>query len=97
MLLRVGDEFSEVASGTLKVGVRGLALTAVDLRRPLGAKPFVSLADFGGATIPAYGTWIAAASTVIHRPRLWSTDHPALYRATLTVERVQQFSLRFGF
>ncbi len=42
----------EVASGTLKVGVRGLALTAVDLRRPLGAKkPFVSPADFGGASI----------------------------------------------
>jgi beta-glucuronidase len=41
--------------------------------------------DFGRATIPAYGTWIAAASTVIYRPRLWSTDHPALYRATLTL------------
>ena len=42
----------EVASGTLKVGVRSLALTAVDLRRPLGAKrPFVSLADFKRAKI----------------------------------------------
>jgi TRAP-type transport system periplasmic protein len=43
---------AEVASGTRKLGVLGLGLTAVNLRRPLGAKkPFLSLADFQGAKI----------------------------------------------
>jgi TRAP-type C4-dicarboxylate transport system substrate-binding protein len=40
----------EVASGPRKQGVLSLGLTAVNLRRPLGAKkPFLSLADFNGA------------------------------------------------
>jgi beta-glucuronidase len=41
--------------------------------------------DFGAATIPAHGTWTAIASTVVYRPRLWSIDRPALYRATLSL------------
>jgi beta-glucuronidase len=41
--------------------------------------------DFGTATIGPHRTWTAkAVATVVH-PRLWSIDHPALYRATLTL------------
>jgi TRAP-type transport system periplasmic protein len=39
-------------AGTSRIGIRTLALTAVDLRRLLGVKrPFVALADFRGARI----------------------------------------------
>ena len=41
--------------------------------------------DFGQATIAAHGSWTAQASGVVNRPRLWSPDHPNLYRATLTL------------
>jgi len=41
--------------------------------------------DFGSATIGPHKTWTAnAIATVVH-PRLWSIDHPVLYRATLTL------------
>ncbi len=41
--------------------------------------------DFGQATIAAHGTWTAQAVAPIPHPRLWSPDHPNLYRATLTL------------
>lgn len=41
--------------------------------------------DFGAAKIGPHGTWAAQASVRIVHPNLWSIDHPALYRATLTL------------
>jgi len=41
--------------------------------------------DLGSATIGPQGTWLARGSARIVRPRLWSIDHPALYRASLTL------------
>jgi beta-glucuronidase len=41
--------------------------------------------DFGQSSIAPHGTWTASAAAVITRPRLWSPDHPNLYRATLTL------------
>ncbi|MDQ6817363.1 MAG: hypothetical protein M3018_08155 [Actinomycetota bacterium] len=60
--------------------VTGAAQTVV-LRGRYGSQAI----DFGRATIPAHGSWTATASTVISRPRLWSIDHPALYRASLAL------------
>ena len=40
--------------------------------------------DFGTATIPAHHSWSASGAIQLAHPRLWSPDHPALYRATLT-------------
>ena len=40
---------------------------------------------FGSAVIAPHGTWTTRASVQIPRPRLWSLDQPALYRATLTL------------
>jgi beta-glucuronidase len=45
--------------------------------------------DFGAATLPPRGTWSAQASVRIARPRLWSIDRPALYRATLVLRDAQ--------
>jgi TRAP-type C4-dicarboxylate transport system substrate-binding protein len=43
---------AEVATGTRKIGVVGLGVEAVNLRRPFGAKkPFLSVQDFRGAKI----------------------------------------------
>jgi beta-glucuronidase len=39
--------------------------------------------DFGGHTIPAHGTWVAHAQTVLRTPHLWSPGDPHLYQATL--------------
>ncbi len=41
--------------------------------------------DFGTATIAPHGTWTATSTALMPHPRLWSTDHPYLYRATLTL------------
>ena len=41
--------------------------------------------DFGSARLAAHATWSAQAAVQIAHPRLWSIDHPALYRATLTL------------
>ena len=41
--------------------------------------------DFGVASIAPHRAWNAAALVSIAHPRLWSIDHPALYRATLTL------------
>jgi beta-glucuronidase len=41
--------------------------------------------DFGSATVAAHATWSAQAAVEIAHPRLWSIDHPVLYRATLTL------------
>ena len=41
--------------------------------------------DFGQASIAPHATWTAVAAAPISRPRLWSLDHPNLYRATLTL------------
>lgn len=41
--------------------------------------------DFGTASIAAHATWSAEAFARIAHPSLWSIDHPALYRATLTL------------
>jgi len=43
------------------------------------------LLDFGAATIAPHATWTAQAVARIARPRLWSLDNPALYRANLTL------------
>ncbi len=40
---------------------------------------------FGSAEIAPHATWTADASVQIANPDLWSIDHPALYRATLTL------------
>jgi beta-glucuronidase len=39
--------------------------------------------NFGGQTIPAHGTWVAHAQTVLRTPHLWSPGDPHLYQATL--------------
>lgn len=44
---------------------------------------------FGSAVIAPHGSWTASASVRIPRPRLWSLDQPALYRATLTLSDKQ--------
>jgi beta-glucuronidase len=41
--------------------------------------------DFGTATIAPGATWTAQATVAIAHPRLWSTDRPTLYRASLTL------------
>ena len=41
--------------------------------------------DFGSATVAAHAIWSAQAAVRIAHPRLWSIDHPVLYRATLTL------------
>ncbi len=41
--------------------------------------------DFGEVSVPAHGTWTAAAQTTIAHPRLWSIDRPNLYHATFTL------------
>jgi len=63
--------------------LRNLTATSqtVQLHGRYGARPL----DFGTATIPPGATWAASASVRITHPRLWSPDHPALYRATLTL------------
>jgi beta-glucuronidase len=43
------------------------------------------LLNFGVARIAPHATWTAEASARIARPRLWSIDSPALYRATVTL------------
>ena len=40
---------------------------------------------FGSATVAAHGIWSAQAVVRIAHPRLWSIDHPVLYRATVTL------------
>jgi beta-glucuronidase len=51
----------------------------VQLRGLYGSVPL----DFGVARIAPHATWTAEGVARIARPRLWSIDHPALYRATL--------------
>jgi beta-glucuronidase len=41
--------------------------------------------DFGTATIAPFSTWIAHRAVRIGRPQLWAIDHPALYRASLSL------------
>ena len=41
--------------------------------------------DFGEVTVPAHGTWTAAAQTRIAHPRLWAIGRPNLYHATFTL------------
>jgi beta-glucuronidase len=41
--------------------------------------------SFGSATIAPGATWTTTATVVLHHPKLWSIDHPTLYRATLTL------------
>jgi beta-glucuronidase len=41
--------------------------------------------DFGSAAIAPHATWTAAAVARIAKPRLWSLEHPVLYRAALTL------------
>ncbi len=41
--------------------------------------------DFGSVTIAPLGTSVVRTSARIAHPRLWSIDHPTLYRATLTL------------
>ena len=57
---------------------------AVQTVRLVGAYGAARL-DFGAARIGPYLTWTAEATTRITHPRLWSIDHPALYRANLTL------------
>ena len=40
---------------------------------------------FGSATVAPHGIWSAQAVVRIAHPRLWSIDHPVLYRATVTL------------
>ena len=53
----------------------------VRLRGYYGSAPL----DFGSATIAPHAIWTARAAVRIAHPRLWSTDHPVLYRATLSL------------
>ncbi|MGO9899558.1 MAG: glycoside hydrolase family 2 protein [Solirubrobacteraceae bacterium] len=64
--------------------VTGTAQT-VELRGAYGSAKL----DFGVAEIAPHTIWTADASTQIADPDLWSTDHPALYRATLTLSDSQ--------
>ncbi|HET9103347.1 MAG TPA: glycoside hydrolase family 2 TIM barrel-domain containing protein [Solirubrobacteraceae bacterium] len=41
--------------------------------------------NFGAATIPAHGTWIASAQTTLSAPHLWAPGDPYLYHATLSL------------
>jgi beta-glucuronidase len=41
--------------------------------------------DFGSAKLEPGGKWQASAVATIAKPRLWSPQHPYLYRATLTL------------
>jgi len=41
--------------------------------------------DFGSTRIAPGASWVAQAVLEIPHPRLWSPDHPTLYRATLTL------------
>jgi beta-glucuronidase len=41
--------------------------------------------DFGSATIAPHAIWTAHSAVRIAHPRLWSIDHPVLYRATLAL------------
>jgi beta-glucuronidase len=41
--------------------------------------------NFGARTIPARGTWVADAQTVLATPHLWAPGDPHLYRATLNL------------
>jgi beta-glucuronidase len=51
----------------------------VRLHGVYGTKPI----DFGTLSVGAGSTLVADAQTRIRNPRLWSPDHPNLYRATL--------------
>ena len=53
----------------------------VTLRGSYGGAPLA----FGSVAIGPHETWSAEASARIANPDLWSIDHPALYRATLTL------------
>ncbi len=41
--------------------------------------------DFGSAMIAPHRRWVAQATIPLAHPRLWSPDHPNLYRASLTL------------
>jgi beta-glucuronidase len=45
--------------------------------------------DLGAATIGPHRTWTAVGAVIITRPKLWSLQHPTLYRATLTLSDSQ--------
>jgi beta-glucuronidase len=62
------------------------AVQTVELRGAYGRAKL----DFGVAEIAPHATWTAAAATQITDPDLWSTDHPALYRAALTLSDAQR-------
>ncbi len=63
------------------------------VRNLTGQSQLVSLrARFGNTSvlvgphlIAAHKTWTARGQIVVRRPKLWSTDHPNLYRAMLTL------------
>ncbi len=63
------------------------------VRNLTGQSQLVSLrARYGNSSvlvgphlIPAHKTWAARGQIVIHRPQLWSLEHPNLYRAMLTL------------
>jgi beta-glucuronidase len=57
------------------------AAQPVELRGTYGSARL----DFGSQVIAPHATWTATASVKIAHPSLWSTDHPALDRATLTL------------
>jgi TRAP-type transport system periplasmic protein len=58
-----GAPADELLSGSARVGVVGLGLAAVNLRRPLGVRrPFVSLADFRGARINVIASRVGEAT-----------------------------------
>jgi beta-glucuronidase len=86
--LRCATCAAEVSETVLVRNVTG-APQAVRLRGTFGGAGL----GFGSAVIAPYGTWTARASVRISRPRLWSPDRPALYRATLTLSDWQGRSL----
>jgi beta-glucuronidase len=65
----------------------------VTIRNLTGAVQHVALTgrygnvplDFGTATIAPHGSWTATTDALVSRPRLWSTQRPYLYRATLAL------------
>lgn len=71
--------------------IRNLVGTSqvVTLRGRYGPVPL----DFGTARIGPGGTWQPTATAVLTHPRLWSPEHPRLYRATVTLSDAQGHQL----
>jgi beta-galactosidase len=75
--LRVHAEVTNSSSDTREVTVE------TELRDPRGRTVTI---ERSGASVPAHGKWEGAFDAVVRRPRAWSPDSPALYRAITRVK-----------